>query len=139
MGLGFTINRIITEQFAVFPEHLDLNQEVQVAHSFNFSLNPLNQQVGVYTAFDFKQRELIVMKVVVSCHFGVWDDTWNSFIHGNSVHLPIDFATNLFSITAGTARGVLSSKTENTPLSKFILPLLDVHRIITNEIIFTYG
>lgn len=139
MGLGFTINRIITEQFAVFPEQLDLNQAAQVSHSFNFSLNPLNQQVGVYTAFNFKQHDSLVMKIVVSCHFGIWNDTWNSFIHGNSVHLPIDFATNLFSITVGTARGVLSSKTENTPLSKFILPLLDVHHIITKEVIFTYG
>lgn len=136
MGLGFTINRIITEQFAVFPEHLDLNQEeVQVSYTFNFSLDSSKQQVEVFTSFDFKQNQLPVMKVVVSCSFGIWDDAWNSFIKENSVYLPRDFATNLFSISVGTTRGILSSKTEHTDFSKFIIPLLDVQHIITSDVI----
>jgi hypothetical protein len=86
--------------------------------------------------FDFKQNSSVIMKIVVSCHFGIGNDAWNSFIEGNKVRLPIDFATNIFAITAGTTRGVLSSKTEHTPFSKFILPLLDVHNIITSDVIF---
>lgn len=138
MGLGFKINRIITEQFATFSEHLDLSQEAQVAYSFNFSLNPLNQQVGTHTSFKFKQHQRLIMKIVVSCHFHIWDDAWNSFIRGNSIHLPVDFAANLFVITTGATRGVLSSKTEHTPFSKYVLPLLDVQHIITSDIVLTY-
>ncbi|MFK7798037.1 MAG: hypothetical protein AB8E82_11335 [Aureispira sp.] len=138
MGVGFTINRIITEQFALFPEAFNANQEVQVANSFNFSLNPLNQQVGVYASFDFKQQQLLVMRIVVSCHFGIENKAWNSFIEGQSICLPLDFATNLFSITTGTTRGVLASKTENTPFSQYIVPLLDVQNIITSEIVFRF-
>ncbi len=117
---------------------LDANQDAQVTHSFNFSLNPLNQQVGVHTSFEFKQFQGLIMKIVVSCHFGIWNDAWSDFIHGNSIHLPVEFATNLFAITAGTTRGVLSSKTEHTPFSKYVLPLLDVQHIITSDIVFTY-
>ena len=138
MGVGFTINRIKTEQFALFPEALDSNQPVQVTDSFNFSLNPFNQQVGVYISFDFKQDQLLVMRIVVSCHFGISNGAWNSFIEGQSIHLPLNFATNLFSITAGTTRGVLASKTEDTPFSKYIIPLLDVRNIITSDIVFRF-
>jgi hypothetical protein len=138
MGIGFRLKGIITDQFATFSEHLDINQEAQVAHSFQFLLSPELQQVGVSASFDFKQHSSVVMKIAVSCHFGIENDAWHSFIEGNNVRLPLDFATNLFSITAGTTRGVLSSKTEHTPFSKFILPLLDVRNIITSDVIFVY-
>jgi hypothetical protein len=39
MGIGFTLKEIITEQFATLPEHLNINQEAQVSHSFKFPLN----------------------------------------------------------------------------------------------------
>ena len=138
MNLGFALKRITTEQFATFSEYLDINKEAQVGHSFQFSLNPQLQQVGVFASFDFKQHSSVIMKIVVSCHFGIGNNAWNSFVEGNSVRLPLDFATNLFAITAGTTRGVLSSKTEHTPFSKFILPLLDVQNIITSDVIFVY-
>ncbi len=139
MGIGFTLKGIITEQFATFPEYLNGNQEAQVGHSFRFSLNPLNQQVGVSASFDFKQQQTVIMKIIVSCHFGIEDAVWNEFIEGNSVRLPVDFATNLFAVTTGTARGILASKTEHTPFSQFILPLLNVNNIITSDVVFVYG
>lgn len=139
MGIGFALKGIITEQFATFLEHLDINQEAQVGHSFQFLLNPELQQVGVSASFDFKQNQSVIMKIVVSCHFRIGNDAWYSFIEGNNVRLPLDFATNLFAITAGATRGVLSSKTEHSPFSKFVLPLLDVQNIITSDVIFIYN
>ena len=138
MGIGFALKGITTEQFATFSEHLDINKEAQVGHSFQFLLNPQLQQVGVAASFDFRQHESIIMKIVVSCHFRVGNDAWLSFIEGNQVCLPVDFATNIFAITAGATRGVLSSKTEHTSFSKFILPLLDVQNIITEDVVFVY-
>lgn len=40
MNLGFALKGITTEQFATFPEYLDINKEAQVTHLFQFMLNP---------------------------------------------------------------------------------------------------
>ena len=138
MGVGFTLKAITTEQFATFPSYLDINQEAQVGHSFQFALNPREQQVKVSASFDFKQHQRGIMKITVSCHFGIGDAAWEDFIQGNEVHLPQEFATNLFVLTVSTTRGILAAKTEHTPFSKFILPLLDAQQVIQSDIVFVY-
>ena len=136
MSVGFTLRQIRIEQFATFPEYLSLNQEAQVSDSFQFLLNPENRQVGVNASFDFKQKEFVIMRIGVSCHFGIDNNVWSSFLEGNRVRLPLDFSTNLFSITTGTTRGILASKTEHTHFSKFILPLLNLKKMIEADVIF---
>ena len=136
MGVGFTLRKIITEQFATFPEYLDINQVAQVIDSFEFFLHPDNKQVGIFASFEFKQKGRTIMKIVVSCHFEIDSNVWNGFLGRNQVQLPLDFSTNLLAITAGTTRGILSSKTEHTPFSNFILPLLNLHGMIEEEVIF---
>ena len=136
MGVGFNITGIRTEQFAIFPEHLNIHQEAQVSHSFQFMSNPQLQQVGVFAAFDFKQQSRIVMRITVSCHFGIGISAWHNFVNGNTLCLPLDFAINLSVITASTARGILASKTEHTPFANYILPLLDIKNIITDDVVF---
>lgn len=136
MSVGFILRGIRTEQFATFPECLNIQKEAQVGHSFQFMLNTQIQQVGIFTTFEFKQNHNMVMKIVVSCHFGIEPNVWNSFIEGNHVCLPHDFVLNLTVITVGAARGILASKTEHTPFSNYLLPLLDITNIITSDIWF---
>ena len=38
-------------------------------------------------------------------------------------------------LTIGTARGVLHSKTENTPYNKYLLPTLNVSDLVNNDLI----
>lgn len=137
MSVGFTLRQIKIEQFAMFPEYLNSNQEAQVSDSFQFLLNPEIRQVGVNASFNFKQNEFVIMRIGVSCHFGIDNNVWNSFLEGNRVRLPLDFSTNLFAITTGTTRGVLASKTEHTHFSKFILPLLNLKEVIETDVIFS--
>lgn len=47
-----------------------------------------------------------------------------------SCALPIAFARTLFTIAAGTARGVCHAKTEGSYLNRFFLPILDAHSIV---------
>jgi hypothetical protein len=138
MSVGFVLRGIRTEQFATFSENLNLQQDAQVAHYFNFMLNAQIQQIGLFATFEFKQNNFVIMKIVVSCHFGIEPKAWSSFIEGDMVVFPRDFATNLAMITVGAARGILATKTEQTHFSKFLLPLLDITNIITSNISFAF-
>ncbi len=48
--------------------------------------------------------------------------------------MPKDFMRQLLVITIGTARGVLHTKTENTPFNRFLLPILDATNLIKEDV-----
>jgi hypothetical protein len=48
--------------------------------------------------------------------------------------VPKDFIRQLLVIAIGTARGVLHTKTENTPFNRFILPVLDATNLIKEDV-----
>lgn len=136
MSVGFNLRGIRTEQFAMFEDYFVHQQAAQVGHSFKFMLNPNLKQLGTFAHFDFKQNDYIIMKIVVSCHFGIDPKTWDSFKNNGKITLPQDFITNLAMITSGVARGILAVKTENTPFSNYLLPLLDITNIIKSDVTF---
>lgn len=39
-------------------------------------------------------------------------------------------------LTIGTTRGVLHSKTENTPFNSFLLPTLNVMELVKKDVVF---
>ena len=39
-------------------------------------------------------------------------------------------------LTIGTTRGVLHSKTENTPFNSFLLPTLNVNELVKKDVVF---
>lgn len=136
MELGFNLREIKIEQFATFSEYLNNTQAVNVGHAFEFMLLSPVQQLGVFATFTFVQDSTVIMKLQVSCHFGIAPPAWQSFWQGEQVIFPKDFVTNLASITTGVARGVLVAKTEHNILSKYLIPLLDITNIITHNLHF---
>ena len=138
MGVGFTLGRIATEQFATFPEQLDANQKVDIVHAFKFMLKPDVRQLGIVTSFDFKQKQAVVMRISVSAHFQIGEDAWSDFESKNKVIFPKDFITNITGITIGISRGVLHTKNEHTEFSRYMLPLLDISKVITSELTFEF-
>jgi hypothetical protein len=134
--VGFTLKGIKTEQFAIIEENYVSKKETGLGTELQFKLDQTYKQIAVFLGFEFMQGKKIFLKIQVSCHFKIEDNSWHSFIKENKLIVPKDFLAHLAMITTGTSRGVLFAKTEATQFSKFIVPALNVVEMIKEDASF---
>ena len=136
--LGFSIQGIKTEQFAVIEDNYNPKKETGLSTELQFKLDNENRQAGIFITFEFLQGKKVFIKLEVSCHFRIEEESWQSFKseNGTSITIPKGFLAHLAMITTGTSRGILFSKTEGSPFSKFIIPTLNVAEMITEDASF---
>ncbi len=136
--VGFALQGIKTEQFAIFEAHYAPKKETALGTEWQFKLDQKNKQIGVFLGFEFLQGKKVFLKIQVSCHFKVEDSSWHNFIQKTEAKLvvPKGFLSHLAMITTGTTRGILFAKTESTPFSKFIVPTLNVAEMVTEDVSF---
>lgn len=134
--IGFALRGIKTEQFAVLEEHFSPKKEVELSTNFHFKLNAEEHQVGVYTTFQYEQGKKVFIKLEVSCHFEIEEETFKGFKNANQICIPVGFMRHLSVITIGTARGILHSKTENTLFNSFLIPTINVTEALKEDIVF---
>ena len=138
--IGFLLEGIKTEQFAVFKENYTLNENIGLSTEFEFKLDQNNKKIGVFVNFEFLQNTKTFIKIVVSCHFKINDDSWRSFIDkkvsDNQFIISKGFITHLAMISVGTTRGILYAKTEGTDFAKFIIPTINLSELILEDAVF---
>jgi len=136
--VGFALQGIKTEQFAIFEENFAPKKETGLGAQLQFKIDHINKQIGVFLEFEFKQGKKVFLKIQVSCHFKIEETSWDDFIQKKESKLivPKDFLAHMAMISIGTTRGVLFAKTESTPFSKFIIPTLNVLEMISEDASF---
>ena len=134
--VGFALQGIKTEQFAIFEENYAPKKETGLGTELQFKLDQKNTQIGVFLGFEFMQGKKVFLKIVVSCHFKIEESSWSSFIQENKLIVTKGFLAHLAMITTGTSRGILFAKTEGTQFSKFIVPTLNVAEMIQEDATF---
>ena len=134
--VGFVLQGIKTEQFAIFEENYASKKETGLSTELQFKLDQQNKQIGVFLESEFIQGKKVFLKIQVSCHFKIEMTSWDTFIQENKLIIPKEFLAHLAMITTGTARGVLFAKTEATPFIKFILPTLNVAEMVKEDASF---
>lgn len=135
-SLGFALQGIKTEQFAIFEENYSPKKDIGLGTGLQFRIDSLNKQIGSFLSFEFIQSKKVFLKIQVSCHFKIEENAWNSFIQKDKLVVPKDFLAHLAMITTGTTRGVLFAKTEGTPFSKYIVPTINVAEMIQEDASF---
>lgn len=133
--VGFLLQGIKTEQFAILNENFSPKKPVEVDSQLLFKFDQKQSLIGVEIGFEYIQSKKILLKIVVSCHFKIEADSWQTFlgIQKGKLVVPKGFMAHLAMITVGTARGVLHVKTESTPFAMFILPAINVVEMIPND------
>ena len=126
--VGFSLQNIKTEQFAIFEENFNPKKEAEFSTEMEFKLDTINKQIGVYLNFEFINVKKVFLKIKVSCHFVIKEESWKLFLQvsPSKIIIPKGFIQHLAMITTGTTRGVLFAKTEGTLFSKFIIPTLNI-------------
>jgi len=136
--VGFVLRKIITEQFAIIEEsHLEGN-EASLNTQIQFAINADQKLLGTKVAFKFEHSRLPFLVIEASCHFQVTDSAWEDFRQENAevYKVPAGFLCHLAMLTVGTVRGILHTKTENTPFNQYVVPTINVAALIKEDIVF---
>lgn len=132
--IGFKLERIKTEQFAIIEDlYDDCNEEIDLETSVNFGTSLDNPAIITIIKLQFKQNKNPFLIIEVSCEFSVKKDKWIEFSKGKVILIPKGFLAHLAMITIGTTRGILHSKTDNTKFNEFILPAINVSEMIIED------
>jgi hypothetical protein len=136
--LQFSFQGIKVEQYAVFEENYNSKKEIEIGLEIEFKLNIDNKQIGVFITIQYDQGKHKILIITVSCHFRIEDETWKSLMHdeGCKFIVPKQFSAHFAMLSVSTTRGVLFAKSEGTFCSQFIVPLINVTEIITQDAVF---
>ncbi len=136
--VNFSIAKVTTEQFAVIEKSFDEKQTIHLSTDLRYAIDRSQRIVMVYTLFKFEQKNTPFLLVEVSCQFLIASESWKSFIKDKvTTEIPKGFMIHLGMITVGTARGVLHTKTEGSKFNDFVLPTIDVMKLVTKDAVFT--
>jgi hypothetical protein len=90
-----------------------------------------------YSLFEIDR---LFLTIEVSCHFILNEHSWNILQekeHG-TIKLPKGFSYHLVGITIGTTRGILHTKTENTPFNKYLVGLFNIQDVFSEDVIIKF-
>ncbi|WP_394906092.1 hypothetical protein [uncultured Mesonia sp.] len=136
--IGFSLKKITTEQFAIIESAFKEGEDVQFSVNAKYGINEKDKMVAVFVSPAFYQDKKAFLVLEIACHFKIVDDAWESFKNKDKTKLtiPVGFMRHLIMLTIGTARGVLHSRTENTPFNNFLMPTINVTEIVKSGVAF---
>lgn len=135
--IKFTLVDINTEQFASFQDKFDSqNSEIEISFGVDFKLDSQDHLIGVFTRYEFLQKNQVVLMLECSCGFEIESNYWKSCIKGEKIIFPPFLLTHLLVLCVGTARGIIHAK-KPVQLQQLMLPTLNVSQIITEDMAFS--
>lgn len=125
-AINYSLRGVSIEQFAAVFEpasdNIQLNLNIPVRTNYD------ERSIAVGANIQFLEHDKLFLTAEVLCHFIIEEDSWNRItdIKTKDAVLPKSMVNNLARIAISTSRGALCAKTENTPYSKFFLPIIDM-------------
>ena len=135
-GIGFTLAKINTMQFATIEMQIDEQAEIDIQSNIDYGVSNENKRALCITKFEFQYESKPIIILEVNCEFQFDDKTWKSLSDKTDIELPAGLLQHLAVLTIGTVRGILHAKTENTEYNKYYLPTLNVTEMIKEDLKF---
>ena len=125
-AIKYTLRGVSIEQFATVFEPTGDN--IQLNLNIPIRTNYEERTIAVGANIQFLDQNKLFLVAEVLCHFIIEEDSWNRITDNKTrdAVLPKGMVSNLARIAISTSRGALCAKTENTPYSKFFLPLIEM-------------
>jgi len=135
-NISFSLLEIKTDQFALFEENHIENGKIKLNTNLTFGFNADDKVFLISVKYIFEMKKRPFMTIQTSCFFTIDNIALENFKAGDKTVFPKGFVAHMAMITVGTSRGVLHTKTEGTIFNKYILPTIDVTKMIPEDLIF---
>ena len=125
-GIKYRLCNVSIEQFAMLFEptgdQIELNVSIPIKTSYR------ERAIAVGANVKYSEGGKTFLMAEVFCHYEIDEICWNELSnrYEKDVVLPKEFMAALARIAIGTTRGAICAKTENTPFSKYYLPIVEV-------------
>lgn len=139
-SIQIALAKIVTKNFETTPDIFKPKTSINLNFGLTYNFEKEQRLVGCTFKVNFTQKETIFLVLEVAAIFQIEENSWNELLkeNGKKIILPKPFAEHLGVLAIGTSRGVLHCKTENTEFNQFVLPTIDVKKIIEKDIEFTF-
>lgn len=137
MKIPYRIERIETNQFAIFPDKVINGDGVSIETDMSFHLGDNLSALKNVTNIRYTQNDCLLMVLEISCYYTISDDGQDTI--RKSGRIPVDFLRYMGSFSIGIARGVIHARTEGTVLSPIVLPPINLNDTIDKDIIIKKG
>lgn len=134
--ISFSLVGIRTLEFAIIEEaykHRTKDKGLSIRGGFG-----LDDKNNIVTIVDFaiQQDEVPFIKLKVACLYKLSEESYIGLFNkeNRNIILPKNFATHLIALTLGTSRGILFEKLDNTEFRDFIIPTMDISKIVNEDI-----
>jgi hypothetical protein len=133
-NIAFFMNQISVNQFAILGKEVP-NEDITMDLSIQFKTDKENRCIAMVLLVKYLKDADLLLMLELLCGFKVKPEDWDACINGDNLVFPQKFLRHIAVHTVGTARGVLYCKTENTPFNVFILPPINVDKMINQDLI----
>lgn len=131
--IGFKLLQIKTEQFAILESKV--SEKYKLKTNCQIGLDEKKRVIVWFFEFQFMSGATPFIILKTSSHFEIMEASWKEALNKKKVHFEKNFLLHLAVISVGAARGVLVAKTENTKFSSYLLPTIDLTKMITEDLV----
>lgn len=135
MEIPYRIVQIVTSKFEQHSDSFEVGPDIQMNSGYNFAVNDIAHRVRCESAYKFLQKDVELLNLILVCIFEVEPSAFNALKNGNEITIPVDFLRYMATISVGTARGIIHTRTESTPLSNIVLPPINLVEIIKEPLV----
>ena len=117
---------VVDEQFAAYPEHYELLQEVRSKLTINFPYDYTSRKVGCELVVDFNLLERPdYLRCGITCVFQFSKDSWRERRANDedAIDLEEHMFVHFAAFTAGTLRGVLHARQQASSVNAILPPI----------------
>lgn len=136
--IQYTLRGVSIEQFATLFE--PSGDDIQLNLDIPVRTNYLDRTIAIGAKIQFLEENKPFLIIEVSCHYIIEESCWIELTdtYSKDAILPKKFVNQLVCIAISTTRGALCAKTENTPFSNFLLPIVEIPEETGEDVIIPF-
>lgn len=135
MNIPYRIEKIETNQFAIFPDELASGQDLDISTNFNFAITSDISHIRCISKIQYEQKGKLLLVLEIACHFGLAPEGIEQIKLDGKIN--VEFLRYMATIAIGTARGIIHARTQSTPMNAFVLPPINLIPSITEDMILS--
>lgn len=136
--IRFRMAKINVEQFAILTDKVPTEG---ISYTVNLGFNAARdvRRIACKFAVEFLHDDKPVLKLSIICEFDIYREDWDNSIKDNILTISKEDLGFLGNQTVGVGRGIMFCKTESSEFRNFILPPVDLTKILVDDLVINYN
>ncbi len=131
--IRFRMAKINIDQFAILADKAP-TEGLAYTVNLGFGGAPNAKRIECVFSVEFVYNEKPILKLGISCEFDIQPEDWDKCINNNILSISKKDLGFFANQTVGAARGIMFCKTEGTDFWNFILPPIDLTKILDEDL-----